>query len=236
MAAIDTLIEQISDQNLKKLISDEVARMKQQKKFGLVFEEHLPEATPLYDVPIKKKSLVAEKDGFFKVFYRVKQIEGNTLICETQDDRRREVRFEKDRMVAVAMFGEPIYPYLKPMDEVQNAPDSKLWHTLIEAENYHALQLLVYLYGGMVDCIYIDPPYNNRNRTWKYNNDYVDDKDSYKDMFLMSNCQHNIIANSSFSWWAAWLNNNIDKVIIAPAIWDNKLKDFHPQPDYWELL
>ena len=184
MAAIDTLIEQISDQNLKKLISDEVARMKQQKKFGLVFEEHLPEATPLYDVPIKKKSLVAEKDGFFKVFYRVKQIEGNTLICETQDDKHKEVRFEKDRMVAVAMFGEPIYPYLKPMDEVQNAPDSKLWHTLIEAENYHALQLLVYLYGGMVDCIYIDPPYNNRNRTWKYNNDYVDDKDSYKDTEL----------------------------------------------------
>ena len=179
MAAIDILIEKISDPGLKEDISREVARMKQQKKFGLVFEEHLPEATPLYDVPIKKKSLVAEKDGFFKVFYRVKQIEGNTLICETQDDKHKEVRFEKDRMVAVAMFGEPIYPYLKPMDEVQNAPDSKLWHTLIEAENYHALQLLVYLYGGMVDCIYIDPPYNTRDRDWKYNNNYVDQNDMY---------------------------------------------------------
>ena len=180
MAAINDLIDRISDLELRRRISDEVARMQQQKKFGLVFEEHLPEATPLYDVPIKRKSLVAEKDGFFKVFYRVKRIDGEKLICETQDDKHEEVSFEKEKMVAVAMFGDPIYPYLKPVDEVQNAPDDKLWHTLIEAENYHALQLLIYLYGGKVDCIYIDPPYNNREKTWKYNNDYVDDNDSYK--------------------------------------------------------
>lgn len=180
MAAINDLIDRISDPELRRRIGDEVARMQQQKKFGLVFEEHLPEATPLYDVPIKRKSLVAEKDGFFKVFYRVKRIEGEKLICETQDDKHEEVCFEKEKMVAVAMFGDPIYPYLKPIDEVQNAPDDKLWHTLIEAENYHALQLLIYLYGGKVDCIYIDPPYNTGDKSWKYNNDYVDSNDSYR--------------------------------------------------------
>lgn len=180
MAAINDLIDRISDPELRRRISDEVARMQQQKKFGLVFEEHLPEATPLYDVPIKRKSLVAEKDGFFKVFYRVKRIDGEKLICETQDDKHEEVCFEKEKMVTVAMFGDPIYPYLKPIDEVQNAPDDKIWHTLIEAENYHALQLLIYLYGGKVDCIYIDPPYNTGDKSWKYNNDYVDSNDSYR--------------------------------------------------------
>jgi len=180
MAAINDLIDRISDPELRRRISDEVARMQQQKKFGLVFEEHLPEATPLYDVPIKRKSLVAEKDGFFKVFYRVKRIDGEKLICETQDDKHEEVCFEKEKMVTVAMFGDPIYPYLKPIDEVQNAPGDKLWHTLIEAENYHALQLLIYLYGGKVDCIYIDPPYNTGDKSWKYNNDYVDSNDSYR--------------------------------------------------------
>ena len=67
-----------------------------------------------------------------------------------------EAEFALDDFVTVAEFGEPIYPYLKPIDTVCNAPDSDFWHTLIEADNYHALQLLEYLYAGKVDCIYIE--------------------------------------------------------------------------------
>ena len=180
MAVINDLIDRISDPELRRRINDEVVRLQQQKKFGLVFEEHLPEATPLYDVPIKVKSLVARKDGYFKEFFRVKRIEGETLFCEREDDSHEQVELNKNEAVAVALFGEPIYPYLKPMDAVKNAPNSDLWHTLIEADNYHALQLLVYLYGGMVDCIYIDPPYNTGAKDWKYNNDYVDNSDTYR--------------------------------------------------------
>ena len=53
-------------------------------------------------------------------------------------------------------------------------------HTVINAENFHALQILLYTHEGKVDAIYIDPPYNTRARDWKYNNDYVDPDDAYR--------------------------------------------------------
>ena len=94
-------------------------------------------------------------------------------------DATKEVStFNLNDIVVVAQFGKPIYPFVKKMDSICNAPDSDLWHMLIEADNYHALQLLVYLYGGKVDCIYIDPPYNTGAKDWKYNNDYVDGNDA----------------------------------------------------------
>ena len=80
-------------------------------------------------------------------------------------------------LVVVARFGEPIFPMLQPIDYIENAPDNSLWHTLIEADNYHALQLLEYLYPKKVDCVYIDPPYNTGARDWKYNDVYVDSSD-----------------------------------------------------------
>lgn len=122
MAAINDLIAQIKDEDLRLRIEAEVKRLLKHKKFGLVFEDHLPEGLT----------------------------EG------------------------------PIYPCLKVMDQVHHAPDKSLWHALIEADNYYALQLLAYLYPGMVDCIYIDPPYNTGARDWKYNNDYVDSSDQYR--------------------------------------------------------
>ena len=179
MAAINDLINQIKDEDLKSRIQAEVNKLSKQKKFGLVFEDHVPECTPLYDVPVQVGRTVAVKDKKITDLYVVTKISDGMATCADKKTKS-EIQLPDESLVSVAEFGEPIYPYLKPIDSVCHAPDSDLWHTLIEADNYHALQLLEYLYAGKVDCIYIDPPYNTGARDWKYNNDYVDSSDAYR--------------------------------------------------------
>ncbi len=63
--------------------------------------------------------------------------------------------------------------------------------------------------------------------------DWNKGNDSFRDMQLMSVCNHNIIANSSFSWWGAWLNNNKDKIVVAPYKWMNKDLKSTPICESW---
>ena len=62
--------------------------------------------------------------------------------------------------------------------------------------------------------------------------------DSYIDMQLMSACKHNIIANSSFSWWAAWLNPNVAKMVIYPKKWvnDHQTIESMSTPENWKAV
>jgi Glycosyl transferase family 11 len=68
--------------------------------------------------------------------------------------------------------------------------------------------------------------------------DHNDDFSSHEDLRLMSACHHHIIANSSFSWWGAWLNPRADKMVVAPKFWLLKPESYFPGllPPAWTLL
>lgn len=66
--------------------------------------------------------------------------------------------------------------------------------------------------------------------------DWNTGKDSPYDMWLMTQCRHNIIANSSFSWWGAWLNRNSDQVVVAPKKWFNGVSTPDIYCDNWIVM
>lgn len=186
MAAIHDLLKQITDPKLRERIARQYDDDTRQKKFGLVYQQHLPEVVPIYSAKPRRGDLVAKRGGTLSETWRVRRLEnGIAHLVKPRNAGEKESAGERTalpvaELLVVKQFGEPIFPTLVPMDAVQNGPADAPWHTLIEADNYHALQLLEYLYAGKVDCIYIDPPYNTGARDWKYNNDYVDGNDSWR--------------------------------------------------------
>lgn len=178
MAAIHELIKQVSDPALRERLEQEIKNVTKDKKFGLVFEEHIPECTALYGHPIKRGANVAKRKSNIGDVYTVVNMKRDIAVCK---NRATGGVFEipVSDLVAVALLGEAVFPVLRPIDKVQKTDDSSLWHILIEADNYHALQLLEYLYPKKVDCIYIDPPYNTGTDDWKYNDAFVDSSDHW---------------------------------------------------------
>lgn len=85
-----------------------------------------------------------------------------------------------------------------------------------------------------------DQDWVKSNITFPENSVFVDGNhgtDSFRDMQLMSLCKHHIVANSSFSWWGAWLNPNESKIIIAPKKWFSvDIDDSDLIPDSWIRL
>ena len=87
MAKIEDLIAQIPDERLKKAIGAEVRELKKNKKFGLVFEEHLPETVRLPKLPVKDGELVAKKRESGNELWRVKKISKGIATLEKAIER-----------------------------------------------------------------------------------------------------------------------------------------------------
>src|SRR5579863_8572529 len=179
MARLEDLIKDIADSRLRNQIAAEVGKLKARKKFGLVFEQHLPEIMQLPALPVKPGSRVVKRTDKSAGFFLVTSAVNGKKVSIIPERGGDEEVFTRDDLVVVKRFGEPMYPALVPIEGITRAP-GKPYHTLINADNFHALQVLLYCYEGKVDAIYIDPPYNSGARDWKYNNDFVDRADQYR--------------------------------------------------------
>lgn len=175
---LDQLIGRIEDEALRDRLAREVELLRGSRRFGMVFDRHLPESVRLPDHPIRKGIRVALRD----------ESSAETWTVERFTDRTREVsvlsgdggeRLVSD-LIVIREFGEPIYPGLRSVERIANGPEDAPWHVVINGENFHALQALRSTHREKIDLIYIDPPYNTGNDGWIYNDRYVDQNDRAK--------------------------------------------------------
>jgi adenine-specific DNA-methyltransferase len=194
VARINELISRVADSNpqLAEDIKREYDAVAGRLAFGLNFERHTPEAVELPGRPVRAgdkvhilpprgETVKAEN----KVIWFVESIDKSAspkiahLVRQINDEEIAEADVAVEDLVVVAEFRDPIYPGLVSTGKVERGGD-KPFHMVINAENFHALEALMFTHRGKVDAIYIDPPYNTGAKDWKYNNDYVESEDMYR--------------------------------------------------------
>lgn len=130
-------------------------------------------------LPPRGERRTVENDRLWRVTGFEQRAEVRTAKLAALDDSDVTTATAAEDLVVVAEFRDAIYPGLVSTGKVERGGD-KPFHTVINAENFHALQTLLFTHRGKVDCIYIDPPYNTGAKDWKYNNDYVEGDDLYR--------------------------------------------------------
>lgn len=188
---LQSLLARVADQDpdTAKELRRHIGALQARREFGLNFERHTPESITLTGRPISVGDKVrflpprGARDTEPDTTWLVTGITGPTAdrTAALVDPRTKTTQNRAlDDLVYVADFRDPIYPGLKRSGEPVLRGGDKPFHTVITAENYHALEAMLFTYQGSVDCIYIDPPYNTGAKDWKYNNDYVDGEDAYR--------------------------------------------------------
>lgn len=192
MSRLTDLIAQTKakDPELAIELEREFKVLSSRRSFGLNFERHRPESVELPGRPVRKgdKVRILPPRGTTtkgdQRLWRVRSFEGKATKRSAQlellDSVEPEIQLVAvEDLVVVAEFRDYIYPGLVSTGKVEHGGD-KPFHTVINGENFHALEALTFTHRGKIDVIYIDPPYNTGAKDWKYNNDYVESEDLYR--------------------------------------------------------
>lgn len=170
-------------------------------------------------------------NGYFQTRVFAQEIEEilrkEFVFCQPKDSKLQDMikKMKAEKSVAVHVRrGDYLYLpemyggictkdyYLKAIDRIKTRIEKPIFYFFSDDIQWVKNNI----YEG--NAVYIEPQ-------------MFEDYHNWYDMYLMSECQHNIIANSSFSWWGAWLNKNKKKVVIAPKKWVNadSMEDICPE-------
>ena len=190
-AEVQSLINRAVKLGDPKLAAD-IRQFASTRQYGLVFEHNRPERMRLYGKPVTARDVVqvlprrgTAESAENRLLWRISALHDGkadlyAYVAPDYADNDGEPRtVDVSDLVAVSEYDQPIYAGLRETGRVERGGD-KPYHAVINGENFHALELLMYPYQGKVDCIYIDPPYNTGAKDWKYNNNYVGAEDTYR--------------------------------------------------------
>jgi DNA methylase N-4/N-6 domain protein len=216
MSRLTDLLRQarVTDPQLGAAIEDEVTALLKRRTFGLVFERHQPEAVELPNQCPRRGSKVRvlpprgeTKNGDQRLWRVTKVVAGTADLEELNAEKPERRQADLNDLIVVAEFQDTIYPGLVETGRVERG-GNKPCHTIINGENFHALEMLTYTHRHKIDAIYIDPPYNTGARDWKYNNDYVESDDDYRHSKWLSFMEKRLLL-------ARELLNPADSVLIV---------------------
>ena len=151
------------------------------------------------------------------------------------------IRYEPDKrsksMIEKIKNSNSICIRVRRGDYVNNTKTNKFHGICSLKYYYNAIEIVVRKVRNPSFFIFSDDhQWVKTNLKLEYPTTYVDINSSekgYKDLRLMLNCKHFIIANSSFSWWGAWLSNNPNKIICAPKRWFKSVDEGDIVPKSW---
>lgn len=202
---------------------------------GLVYYE---EKNALYDPSLSKLGSNVYLHGNFQSEKYFKDIRPTLL----QDFSYKELPSKKNAQLLKEIEAHPqaVSLHIRRGDYVQDAKVSQV-HGMAELDYYvKALKhLKKTVKNPKLYVISNDVEWCKQNLKFDAEMVIVDNNNTgAEDMRLMRACKHNILANSSFSWWGAWLNENPDKIIIAPKKWynDTSISTADLIPDNWVKL
>ena len=197
-------------------------KLKLSRRWTIIHEDHLR--------PFNSKVMDASGNVYLQGYWQSAK-----YFADIEDIIRREftIRYEQDaqsREIAEMIAAtQSVSIHVRRSDLVSD-PRTRQVHGICSLEYYQQCvrriaERIAYPHFFVFSD---DPPWAKENLRLEHPTTFVTHNDAtrdYEDLRLTSMCKHHIIANSTFSWWAAWLNTNPDKIVFAPRKWLNRPVD-----------